>query len=387
MFVVMEKVAVLSFSAPLLPLLQSAGRESVAFCGPPSRPPSKQGRATATGRHGARCGGPLFCTRGVLEDQCSKPSVQLAAVLVAFVCHVAAAGVYIRLPLRWAAVDVGGDSVVGSLLAMAIGGAAMHRRRAKRRSVSLPWSVPSQTRYELLEATAALLAAFLLSGCVGSSLAIALDALVGIGVPLTPSASQALHVLGSHTAWVLLASHVLGSRLKPFFHAGQWFRISWRSHWLAWVIGGYVASVASYAAVERVTDVLLRVALPAASAIREAKLDSVVSALASPQQRSGLFSLLVGCIAPCVTAPIFEEVLYRGFVLPALMCFVPLTAALPLHALLFGLHHLSLATLLPLSTLGLLWAALYVGSRNLLVPMLVHALWNCRVFALAYWEL
>ena len=79
--------------------------------------------------------------------------------------------------------------------------------------------------------------------------------------------------------------------------------------------------------------------------------------------------------------------LYRGFVLPALLCFVPLTAALPLHALLFGLHHLSLATLLPLSTLGLLWAALYVGSRNLLVPMLVHALWNCRVFALAYWEL
>jgi membrane protease YdiL (CAAX protease family) len=283
---------------------------------------------------------------------------------------------------------------VGSLLAMAIGGAAMLRRRSSEQltpdgglPISLPWSVPSQTRYELLEATAALLAAFLLSGCVGSSLSIALDGLVGIGVPLTPSASQALQVLGSHTAWVLLASHVLGSRLKPFFHAGQWFRISWRSHWLAWVVGGYVASVASYAAVERFTDVLLRVALPAASAIRESELDSVVSALASPQQRSGLFSLLVGCIAPCVTAPIFEEVLYRGFVLPALLCFVPLTAALPLHALLFGLHHRSLATLLPLSTLGLLWAALYVRSRNLLVPMLVHALWNCRVFALAYWEL
>ena len=54
---------------------------------------------------------------------------------------------------------------MGSLLAMAIGGAAMLRRRAKRRSseqltpdgglpISLPWSVPSQTRYELLEATA-----------------------------------------------------------------------------------------------------------------------------------------------------------------------------------------------------------------------------------------
>ena len=176
MFVV-ASVAVLSFSAPLLPLLQSAGRGSVAFCGAPLRPSSMHGCATATGRHGARCGVPLFCTRGVLDDECPKPSVQLAALLVAFMCHVAAAGVYIRLPLRWASVDVGGDSVVGSLLAMAIGGAAMLRRRSSEQltpdgglPISLPWSVPSQTRYELLEATAALLAAFLLSGCVGSSL-------------------------------------------------------------------------------------------------------------------------------------------------------------------------------------------------------------------------
>ena len=54
--------------------------------------------------------------------------------------------------------------------------------------------------------------------------------------------------------------------------------------------------------------------------------------------------------------------------------------ALPLHALLFGLHHQSLAALLPLSALGLLWGWMYLRSGNLLAIMLIHALWNTRIF-------
>ena len=67
--------------------------------------------------------------------------------------------------------------------------------------------------------------------------------------------------------------------------------------------------------------------------------------------------------------------------MPAL---VRLGLALPLsiglQALLFGLHHMLLPVILPLSLLGLLWAAVYVGSANLLVPMLIHAMWNGRIF-------
>ena len=33
-----------------------------------------------------------------------------------------------------------------------------------------------------------------------------------------------------------------------------------------------------------------------------------------------------------------------------------------------------------LSALGLLWGWLYVRSGNLVVPILVHALWNSRIF-------
>ena len=36
--------------------------------------------------------------------------------------------------------------------------------------------------------------------------------------------------------------------------------------------------------------------------------------------------------------------------------------------------------LVPLASLGLLWGLLYVRSANLLVPALVHAMWNSRIF-------
>ena len=40
--------------------------------------------------------------------------------------------------------------------------------------------------------------------------------------------------------------------------------------------------------------------------------------------------------------------------------------------------------LLPLSVTGFVWGVLYVGSGNLLVPILIHALWNTRVFLGSY---
>lgn len=36
--------------------------------------------------------------------------------------------------------------------------------------------------------------------------------------------------------------------------------------------------------------------------------------------------------------------------------------------------------MLPLSVLGLVWSLLYLYSRNLLVTVLIHAMWNSRVF-------
>ena len=72
--------------------------------------------------------------------------------------------------------------------------------------------------------------------------------------------------------------------------------------------------------------------------------------------------------------------LYRGFLLPALAILMPLKWAIPTSSILFAVHHLNVGGIIPLTVLGFAWAIVYAQSRNLLVTILVHALWNSRVF-------
>lgn len=145
-----------------------------------------------------------------------------------------------------------------------------------------------------------------------------------------------------------------------------------KSLWFPWALGGYFVSLLIYNAVDE-----LSISLLPPTGIDEQT--TVLTPLMNPD-KPNLLALCIGGLGPCITAPIFEEVLYRGFLLPALTRFFPLSVALPLHAALFGMHHNSYRGLLPLSVLGFVWALLYVFSGNLVVPIVVHAMWNSRIF-------
>ena len=97
-------------------------------------------------------------------------------------------------------------------------------------------------------------------------------------------------------------------------------------------------------------------------------------------ENNDLVAMGVGAIAPCISAPWWEEVLYRGFLLPSLSLWMPINLAIPLSAVLFAAHHMSLTSMVPLTALGLVWAILYVHSGNLIVTILIHSMWNSRVF-------
>jgi membrane protease YdiL (CAAX protease family) len=104
----------------------------------------------------------------------------------------------------------------------------------------------------------------------------------------------------------------------------------------------------------------------------------------------------IGTIAPCFVAPVWEEILYRGFLLPCLYMMLSgggcgdspssnsstwnLHLLLPLSGILFAWHHAAVATMIPLTVVGTLWAYIYMKSGNLLVTMVIHMLWNMRVF-------
>ena len=66
-------------------------------------------------------------------------------------------------------------------------------------------------------------------------------------------------------------------------------------------------------------------------------------------------------------------------------CFhLPSSLALLTQGVLFGAQHLQIGLLLPLAVTGYVWGVLYINSANLLVPMLIHALWNARIFIGSY---
>jgi uncharacterized protein len=87
-------------------------------------------------------------------------------------------------------------------------------------------------------------------------------------------------------------------------------------------------------------------------------------------------ALLVFFVTAALAAPIFEEVLFRGFLLPSLTRYMSVDWAIALSAFIFATAHLSLSEVLPLTLLGAVLGFVYTRSRNLLAPMLLHSAWN-----------
>jgi len=158
---------------------------------------------------------------------------------------------------------------------------------------------------------------------------------------------------------------VLYFSIKPFLPLpDDWFRFKLRSNWIAWGLGGYLVALPLVIVVSLINQQLWKgqggsnPILPLALEGR----DSV--------------ALLIFFITACVAAPVFEEIIFRGFLLPSLTRYVPVWGAILASSLLFAIAHLSLSEVLPLATLGMVLGVVYTRSRNLLASMLLHGLWN-----------
>lgn len=90
-------------------------------------------------------------------------------------------------------------------------------------------------------------------------------------------------------------------------------------------------------------------------------------------------------VTTAVLAPVLEETVFRGFLLPSLAKVMPTPAAVVISAVAFGLVHLSPRDTPQLTALGILLGFSYVRSRNLLTPMMIHGCWNGTVLSILYW--
>jgi membrane protease YdiL (CAAX protease family) len=92
------------------------------------------------------------------------------------------------------------------------------------------------------------------------------------------------------------------------------------------------------------------------------------------------WALLSFAITAVVFAPLFEETLFRGVLLPVLGRYFGAIAGVLISALLFALAHLSLGELVPLSVLGVGLGLLRWQTGRLGASVCLHALWNGLTF-------
>jgi uncharacterized protein len=184
---------------------------------------------------------------------------------------------------------------------------------------------------------------------------------------------QGIYVFTSYLLMASLGIGVLYLSIKSYLPLPpDWFKFNWKSNWLLWGIGGYLVATPIVLVVSLINEKIWQGqggSNPLLQIVLEGK-DSI--------------ALLLFFLTAAVAAPLFEEFLFRGFLLPSLTRYVPVWAAIGISGLLFGIAHLSLSEIVPLTTLGIILGIVYVRTRNLLAPMLLHSLWNSTTLVSLY---
>jgi uncharacterized protein len=86
--------------------------------------------------------------------------------------------------------------------------------------------------------------------------------------------------------------------------------------------------------------------------------------------------------AAVLLIPVAEELIFRGVLYPPLKRSVGRRWAIWVSAVVFGVAHFNLMTLLPLTLLGAVLAWLYERTGNLLAPIVAHSAFNLANLAL-----
>ena len=177
--------------------------------------------------------------------------------------------------------------------------------------------------------------------------------------------ARAFYILANYLLLAAGGLVVLYFSIRAFLPLPDgWFRVKLRSKWLVWGFGGYFAAL----------PLVILISLLNQQIWQGQGGSNPILPIALEGKDNGAFLLFF--VTAAIAAPIFEEILFRGFLLPSLTRYMPVWGAITLSSFIFALAHLSLSEVLPLMVLGMVLGFVYSRSRNLLSSMLLHSLWN-----------
>jgi membrane protease YdiL (CAAX protease family) len=228
------------------------------------------------------------------------------------------------------------------------------------------WSVP----WDWEITCQAIILGFFITFFVGQTIAITLLVpnlfqLFALDTLLPSNRLQALSLLLSYAIAAAGGLFVLYLSVVPFRPLPKdWFQWELRPKTLLWGVGGYFAAVPLVIGVSLLNQQLWQ-GQGGSNPILEIAL-----------QKQDWWAIACFVATASIAAPIFEELMFRGFLLPTLTAYLPTWGAIIASSLVFAFAHLSLSEVLPLATLGIVLGVVYTRSRNLLASMFLHGLWN-----------
>jgi membrane protease YdiL (CAAX protease family) len=239
-----------------------------------------------------------------------------------------------------------------------------HRHEPKSPRWSVPWG--GETVLQVL------LVGFVFLGQIFISqlLLPTLLSLTGIQRSALSPAGQAGLILLLYGVMAVSVLGFMALSLQPWRPLpANWFRLRNPGSGLTWGIGGYLMALPLVVGVSLINQRLWG---------NEGGSNPLLELALNSQDQTAL-SLF--WLTAAVAAPVFEETLFRGFLMPSLTRWFPAWGAIALSGILFAAAHLSLAELMPLAVLGCVLGYVYLRSQTLLAPMLLHGLWNSGTLA------
>ncbi|KAL8543547.1 hypothetical protein ACS0TY_004198 [Phlomoides rotata] len=238
---------------------------------------------------------------------------------------------------------------------------------AQFRGIGKPWTVP-WTAETILQVTLLWILSFWF---VGSWMIPFGAHIVGFSKESLTFRGQALFSLLTDVteglAGILILYRCL-SRFRPL--PPDWFKFSLKGNWMTDVLLGCFM----FPLVNRLSQFNLDL-LPVLPSTPVTLSSVEQSIMARDPIAMALYALVL-----VVCAPLWEEIVFRGFLLPSLTKYMPVWGSILVSSVAFALAHFNVQRMLPLIFLGVVMGVSYTRSRNLLPSMLLHSLWNGFVF-------
>ena len=236
-----------------------------------------------------------------------------------------------------------------------------------------PWPAVDGPALSLIDVVLLVAGGFVVISAVGVPL-VALPLVSSFTAGLESPRREAVTVVINYSVMALPSLFILWRQLKALPRAqapkGGWLQWRWRP-WpgaISSAVGGWlmvtpVVVATGWLLVRLVGD-------PGGS-------NPLLELVLGSQDPLALF--LLGLTA-VVLAPLFEETIFRGALLPVLAKRWGTAGGVVLSALLFAMAHISIGELAPLTVLGIGLALVRVSTGRLLPSVLMHALWNAITF-------